>query len=315
MRTIAFVLTLVMAAGLAAAQDRSFTFVALGDMPYDVPEDYERFESLIGAINALDPVFSIHVGDTKSGSDDCGDDRLQETLDRFMLFERPLVYTPGDNEWTDCHRPRAGGYDPLERLAQVRQMHFSTAESLGRNPMPVVRQADVSDHSQMVENARWVHENVLFVTVHVVGSNNGFERNLASAEEYFARNAANLDWIAEAFAIAGRDDRSAVVFAFQANLLFEERHFGESGFADTIAAFRDGALAFGRPVLLLQGDFHELVIDQPLTDLNQQRIETVYRLQVMGASEVQAVAVTVDPDDPGVFAFRPLIVPENVTIP
>ena len=89
--------------------------------------------------------------------------------------------------------------------------------------MPLERQADVSDHDQMVENARWVHENVLFVTVHVVGSNNGFERTLASAEEYFARNAANLDWIAEAFAMAERDDLSAIVFAFQANPLFEER--------------------------------------------------------------------------------------------
>ena len=125
MRMMAFAVALALSAGPAAAQDRSFTFVTLGDMPYDVPEDYERFERLIGAINALDPVFSIHVGDTKSGRDDCGDARLQETLDRFMLFERPLVYTPGDNEWTDCHRARAGGYDPLERLARVREMHFS----------------------------------------------------------------------------------------------------------------------------------------------------------------------------------------------
>ena len=68
-------------------------------------------------------------------------------------------------------------------------------------------------------------------------------------------------------------------------------------------------------MLLVQGDFHELVIDQPLTNDDGQRIETVYRLQVMGACEVEAVAVTVDPNDPGVFAFRPLIVPENVTVP
>ena len=32
----------------------------------------------------------------------------------------PLVYTPGDNEWTDCHRANNGAYDPLERLGVVR---------------------------------------------------------------------------------------------------------------------------------------------------------------------------------------------------
>jgi hypothetical protein len=38
----------------------------------------------------------------------------------------------------------------------------------------------------------------------------------------------------------------------------------------------------------------------------------VTRLQVMGAGEVQAVRVLVDPTDPAVFGFMPLIVPENV---
>ena len=28
----------------------------------------------------------------------------------------PVIYTPGDNEWTDCHRVNNGGYNPLERL-------------------------------------------------------------------------------------------------------------------------------------------------------------------------------------------------------
>ena len=39
---------------------------------------------------------------------------------RLRPFEDPLVYTPGDNEWTDCHRANNGAYNPLERLAFVR---------------------------------------------------------------------------------------------------------------------------------------------------------------------------------------------------
>ena len=295
-----------------AAADEPFTFVALGDMPYAVPEDYARFERLIEAVNELAPAFTIHVGDTKSGSTVCSDAMLQATLDRLNLFEQPLIYTPGDNEWTDCHRERAGGYDPLERLARVREMHFQTAQSLGRQPMPLIRQSDGGDHPQMVENARWVYNDVLFATIHVVGSNNGFERTLESVAEYFARNAANLAWIGEAFAEAERQDHAAVVIAFQANLRFGAFFRRNSGFGDTIAALAEGAEAFAKPVLLVQGDDHVLLIDQPLTDSQGATLETVYRLQVMGANMVQAVRVGVDPSDPAVFSFQPLIVPENL---
>ncbi len=300
------------ATNAAPAQDEPFTFVALGDMPYNLPDDYVRFERLIDRVNAMEPVFSIHVGDTKSGGTECSDEMLQATLDQLMLFEQPLVYTPGDNEWTDCHRTRAGGYDPLERLAYVRQTHFPEAESLGANPMPVTRQSDVSDYTDMVENARWVHGNILFVTVHVVGSNNGFERTLEAVTEYFARNEANIAWIEEAFALAEAEGHAGIVFAFQADPRFYERHWGQSGFRDTLEAFTEGAETFDGPVLLVQGDAHLLIIDQPLRDAEGFTIETVTRLQVMGAREVHGVAVTVYPGDESPFAFRPLMVRENL---
>jgi len=34
----------------------------------------------------------------------------------FETFEAPLIFVPGDNEWTDCHRQNNGSYDPIERL-------------------------------------------------------------------------------------------------------------------------------------------------------------------------------------------------------
>ena len=46
--------------------DNAFSFVALGDIPYDVPADFAKFDRLIAAINALKPEFSIHVGDIKN---------------------------------------------------------------------------------------------------------------------------------------------------------------------------------------------------------------------------------------------------------
>ncbi len=295
----------------------AFEFVALGDMPYKLPGDYTRFDRLIAAINAVKPAFSIFVGDTKGGRTPCTDEMLKKVKDQFMTFAQPLIYTPGDNEWTDCHRKKAGRFDPLERLAFVRKLHFSEAKSLGAKPMALTRQSDVGKHKDMVENARWVHGGILFATVHVVGSNNAFERNQNSVTEYFARNKANLAWIKEAFTIAKRDGLSAVVFAFQANPKFGERHRGHSGFGDTLKAFAEGAKGFGKPVLLIEGDQHTFIVDKPLKDKIHEgdTLENVYRLQVMGGREVQAVRVRVHPEDPHLFSFRPLIVPENINHP
>jgi len=101
-------------ASVSTAQN--FKFIALGDMPYNIPEDYVRYERLIQRINTQTPAFSIFIGDTKSGSTPCSDEYNLIVEGYFKKFNSPLLYSPGDNEWTDCHRPSAGAYDPIERL-------------------------------------------------------------------------------------------------------------------------------------------------------------------------------------------------------
>ena len=292
----------------------SFRFVAFGDMPYTIPADYPKFERLIGAINASKPEFSMFVGDTKGGSVECSDANFQKVLDYFGTFEQPLTYAVGDNEWTDCHREKAGKYNPLERLSKVRSMFFKDNMSLGKTKMPLERQADVSAHKQMVENSRWSKNGVLFTSLHIPGSNNGFERNLESITEYFARDKANVEWINASFEMATRNNAPAMVFAFQADMDFGQTNaYAISGFANTLAAFKAGAAAFKKPVLLVHGDTHLLTIDNPLMSADgKSRLENVTRLMVMGADQVQAVEVGVNPSSAGVFSFMPMIVRENL---
>src|SRR5688572_3354367 len=150
----------VCAFGLALpAAAASFSFAALGDMPYLLPEDFERFARLITRINAARPAFTIHVGDIKPGNTRCSDEHFAKISEMFATFERPLIYTPGDNEWTDCHRPDNGGYDPLERLAKLRELFFAhAAQSLGREKIALEHQgADARDatHNAYIENRRW----------------------------------------------------------------------------------------------------------------------------------------------------------------
>lgn len=324
----ALALCLTAAAGTSPAVagswggEKAFEFVALGDMPYKVPDDVPRFDRLIAKVNELKPAFTIHVGDTKSGSTSCADNELQRIYDQLQTFDGPLVYTPGDNEWTDCHREKAGKFDPLERLAKLREMFFKGPGSLGRAPIDLTRQGDVAaEHRPFVENARWIHGGVMFATVHVVGSNNNLLSKKAMADEYFARNAANVAWIKDSFAEAAKAGAAAVVIAMQADMFYLSelrpvKNTDGDGFVDTAKAISSAAEAFGKPVLVVNGDTHLLRIDQPFFYADGKTpLESVTRLQVMGEGRVHAVRVLVDPDAGNIFSFQPLMVPENLNKP
>lgn len=307
------------ATGLSAQTNSNrFEFVAIGDMPYSIPKDYEKVDRLIGAINNVKPAFTIHVGDIKSGSTHCSDDIIKKAFDQIQTLDGPVVFTPGDNEWTDCHRQNNGSYDPLERLAHLRKLFFADpAKSIGKAPMAVESQATImaDKYATFVENARFVKNGVLFVTVHVVGSNNNFEpRDRKAANEFFDRNEANTAWLNAAFKKARDENLKAVVVAAQANLYDIKQDFpaipSASGFIDTIKAIEAGSKLFDRPILYVHGDEHRFVIDR-MVGTNLKPIPKTKRLQVYGANQVHGVRVTVDPDSPGVFGFIPLIVAEN----
>ena len=291
--------------------------MALGDMPYKVPEDYAKFDRLIAAINVAKPAFSIHVGDIKSSSEPCTDEYFRSILTRFQRFEQPLVYTPGDNEWTDCHRERAGRYNPRERLAKLREIFYAEpTRSLGKSPMPVESQGKLAPaFAKYVENTRFWKNAVLFVQLHVVGSNNGFETTEQDAAiEYFERNKANVAWLDDSTKVAIAAGAKAIVVSMQANLYDIKQKFPAiplaSGFSDTIKAIERSAKAFARPMLIIHGDEHEFEVDT-FRGTNMKPVGNVMRLQVMGAEHVHAVRVTVDPQSPGVFGFTPFIIPEN----
>lgn len=169
------------------------TLVALGDMPYR-GQDIPAFEALLETINATPHDVTIHVGDIKGGGSPCTDALFHRQRDYFDTIAGPLIYIPGDNEWTDCHRKSAGGYDPLERLALLREIFFVDGMSLSQGPIAVVQQSMEEDApAGLIENMRWVQNGVHFVTAHVVGSNNGLAPAVPSAvAEYEIRNAVNI---------------------------------------------------------------------------------------------------------------------------
>ena len=291
-----------------------FSFAALGDTPYHLPGDFVRFERLIARINGARPAFTIHVGDIKPGDTRCDDEYFVKIAGMFATFDQPLIYTPGDNEWTDCHRPDNGGFDPLERLTKIRELFFAApGQSLGREKLALDHQGAEASFSTFIENRRWARDGVLFATLHIVGSSNNLQRNAASANEYFARNTANLAWMAATFARAKESNAKAVVLAFQADLGWELDGFDDrrAGFNDTLIALRRHAQAFGKPVLIIHGDRHRFVVDKPLRQ-GRQLIPNVTRVMVFGDQEIHSVLINVDTNHPDVFSIGTLMVPENM---
>src|SRR4051794_28097149 len=168
-----------------SASAERFNFMALGDTPYFLPGDYDAFGRLIARVNTLKPAFTLHVGDIISGQTRCDDALFLMVRDMFATFDGALVYTPGDNEWTDCHRPNSGRFDPVERLARVREMFFADpTRSLGKAPIKVTPQSADARYAKFIENARWERAGVVFATLHIPGSNNNLQRDQAAVNEY-----------------------------------------------------------------------------------------------------------------------------------
>lgn len=252
---------------------KPLTVAVIGDVPYGVEQE-ASVGLLVDAINEDPHVrLALHLGDIKSGSTMCTDERFAAALATFESFKDPVVYTPGDNEWTDCHRVNNGGYNPLERLAAIRATFFAEPGSLlGGRP------ATVAYQEELAENVRWTESRVAFATLHVIGSNNGLSawtgigNTVPTAEqtdEVDARIAAAIAWVDETFDAAQQRDLRGVVLAMQADTWAPLPSSAQQAIVDRIAT---RTAAFDGEVLLLQGDTHTYVVDNPLALNNFTRI-------------------------------------------
>jgi hypothetical protein len=302
-RRLAAALAGLIALGLGPAVAEPVRFIAFGDMPYAWPKDLVRFSELIDAGNRLKPDFMVHVGDIKGGGAPCTEEAYRTVLDLLERSGSPLIYTPGDNEWTDCRRPSAGGYDPAERLSVLRRLFFPPGRSLGRNALAVEEQSRAPEFAPFVENRRWRIGEILFATLHVVGSNNNYGFDAASDEEHRERMRAVFAWMDETFALAKQSGAEAVVLFFQADPLFEIPFPFRTGFNAFIAALERRVRSFDKPVLIVHGDSHLLRIDRPLRTPENRIVSTFVRLVVPGAYNIEGVLVTVDPSSDPPFAF------------
>ena len=167
----------------------SFTYAVYGDAPYGTtPTDTSETDAtpaFIRAVNADKAVSTVlHVGDIHSGSQYCTQAYDQQIADLWAGFADPLVYTPGDNEWTDCHKKKEGGGaynpatgqidyvkdadgnlvdyaggNPVDNLALVRSIFFATArrhagQRSAARPLPGAGRQPRAPHGRAVRRER-----------------------------------------------------------------------------------------------------------------------------------------------------------------
>jgi hypothetical protein len=248
-----------------------YTFAVIGDVPYGAAQ-IAAFPGWIRQINADPAVRSVvHVGDIKNGSSVCSDSYFDLIRSDFDLFEDPLVYTPGDNEWTDCHRTNNGSYNPLERLDRLRQVFFDEpGRTLGQKQLNVETQAGYP------ENVVYHRSEVTFVAADVPGSNNGLQpwtglgMSDPTPEQVQAvhdRTAADIALLRQAFDEARRRGDRGVVVMQQADM-FDPSYTPSwddiGAFKPWVQALVDEASRFDGPVYLLDGDSHVYNTDKPL---------------------------------------------------
>jgi hypothetical protein len=343
-------------------RNNQFDFALIGDAPYGPttgvsPNKYQTYPSpeynaVIADINNHRKVlFTVHVGDTKAGDTWCAGGASKDpataaniyttNLTLFNTFRSAVVYAPGDNEWTDCHRTNNGAYNPQERLSYLRSIFFTSNLSLGQRPITLTRQSSDTGYELYKENVLWRTGNIIFVAINQPGSNNNFQRNVAASSpaptdasdaEYAARNAANIAWINKAFDLAAADSSTrAVVIMQQANVferfLEPNQGYTRSGYEGFVSTLRTRTVAFGKPVVLVGGDTHTIRIDKPLTMLYPghtaatgsailaatagTRIQNFTRVEVFGSPDTFWVRGVVDPFDPNVFSFSMQTIPGN----
>jgi predicted phosphodiesterase len=322
MRAVKTLVGLFIAVLLAGCASARFEFALIGDQQYN-EESEAQFPRLMADIDRAQVDFVVHLGDFKAGTTQPCDDKLfQSRRQQFDASRHPFIYTPGDNDWTDCHNAKAGSFDPIERLAKLREIFFAEGRTLGRRRLQVDRQPNFP------ENLSWQRGAVRFVTMHMVGDNN----NLDNAAEYRERNAANLAWLREAFDLAKREKAAALVMFTQANPRFERsyppgrlRGTGSgpppkrpSGFSEFLAALEKEVVAYPRPVLFVHGDTHYFRVDKPLFRTGVEgpgergrQIENFTRVEIYGFPEAHWLRIAVDPHETSVFSFREQIVPGN----
>jgi len=309
--------------GINGNASASYAIGLWGDLPYSAIQETVGLPNLIDDMNSQKLAFTVHDGDLKTGNAApiCDDALYLRALGWFNALDAPAIFTPGDNDWTDCDRPANGSFNSLERLQHERQVMFSTNRSFGEHTMKAEVQSTPSCvgttnttagstagpyfPTPCVENRRWTFHKVTFATVNVQGTCNNICSSGGGAPdaggdptEYNARNAADIAWLQQTFDEAKAKHSAGLMIVWQADpgwdltdatraplrnpTTLAETDGQPDGYQAILSELRDLTIDFRKPVVLVHGDSHYFRIDKPFLDSQGRRLENFTRVETFG---------------------------------
>ncbi len=327
--TAAVIVAVLPASAMAGRAEghRDTTLAVYGDAPYfdktvgsgdqKLQQSFE-FKATPGFIDAIndDPDVQavVHVGDIHSGQETCREDYDRAIFDLWKSYQDPFVYTPGDNEWSDCSKlpGQAPATNPWTNLLLVRSIFFpQPGYTLGQNPMKVTTQADVAARgngddgdSAFVENVTFVKGGTLFMTLNLPGGSNNdadpwaasvvTDGGLQQLIERTQRTQADLDWLDRSFATAQREHDIKQVVIFEQADMWDTADAGNpahlANYEPFVRSIADHTNTLDKPVLLINGDTHTYRSDNPYSGAGTQALHPGYdvpdlhRLVVKGSA-------------------------------
>ena len=243
------------------------TFCAIGDVPYTAGQAFTLTEHM----QALPPecMFLIHVGDIrKNDNEDCERGEFSSVASILRLSPVPVLIIRGDNDWTDCkNRGVASRLWETEFLSfESRYWDFSF---------------DITRQPGRLENFSFVHQEVLFIGLNIVGGS--FE------SEWTTRLTEQLEWttgLIRSFVTDLSPRIGRIVLFGHAN----PNSSHDQLFFDPLAAFIDQELNNKTPFLYVNGDGHYWRYESNF--FNQ---ESFLRIMVAGNKE-RPLKITVQAD-------------------
>ncbi|WP_438396036.1 hypothetical protein [Caballeronia sp. DA-9] len=264
----------------AEAQPMSF---AIASNVLDKPGGETALQQMLDAIGReRNTSFVVYDGNLKSEAEPCRDALYNARQQVFDSSRKPVILLPGGNDWASCNLPRAGSYDPVERLDFIRQLFFGDSNSLGQTPMNVIRESDVARFRPFRENVRWQANGIAFIGLNAPSPNNHYLTAGGRNGEFEDRSVANAFWIEHAVENARRADMHAIVVILQGDpdfaryerrdrfawLRFSRGDTTRDGFLELKRSLVKAAESFRGPMIVIHGSDTPLPkgfrIDQPL---------------------------------------------------
>ncbi|MGS0892453.1 hypothetical protein ACVBGC_07870 [Burkholderia stagnalis] len=332
---VAAALALAPAGALAAPAKRAaaYSFAVVSGVintTADEPAAQRLLESIARERNLA---FIVYAGNLKGAKEACRDSLYTQRGAILDAARVPLVFVPGHDDWATCNTTAGGSYDPVERLDFLRQTLLADAALPDPGALPITRESEVARFRPYRENARWMHDDIVYVALNAPAPNNHFLTAGGRNGEFEDRIIANGFWIDHAAEYAKRHEARALVVIFEGDPQFDRyeraerfawlrfnRPRGRDGFRELKRTLVKAAATFHGPILVIHASSETLangfLIDRPLHADNGELVGNVTRVAIGPRQPAnQWVKVSVSPARQTLFNVSLQDVPKNLPVP